>query len=188
MSTSTRVAAFVAVLLLAVACATPLPLQLDPATTAAAGGDATLVHSACAEQLGHGYDLCRVTEGAEVVETWAFTFPWAPGFVDGDLNVEYLGQTHVFKITGPTLEVPWKLLTGGATWKQEDRAPAQARAAIKFKAPDGDHWVDLLGYAFPIVLKQGYAPLPLDSGRNFTELVCRLQYTSAGRSAVQCQP
>lgn len=180
------IAAFAALFLLA-ACAS-LPLPVDDSMTAAAAGDLTLIHSACAEQLGHGYDLCRVTEGAEVVETWSLVFPWAGSFVDGDVSVSYLGTEHRFKVTGPQLDIPWKLLTGKATWSKGDDSPAQARAALKFHQDDGDHWVDLLGFAFPIVLKQGYAPLPLDSGRSFTEAVCRLQYSSAGRSAVECRP
>ncbi len=182
-----RIAALLAVLVLA-GCAATLPLPLDPATTAAVGGDVTMIQSACGEQLGHGYDVCRVTEGADVSETWTFAFPWAPGFVDGDLNIEYLGQTHMFKITGPSMDIQWRVLTGGDKWTVEHAKPAQARAALRFDAADGAHWVDLLGFAFPVVLKKGYAPLPFGSGIKISDLACTVQYSSAGRSVIRCQP
>jgi hypothetical protein len=127
-----------------------------------------------------------VQEGSKIDAVWTLIVPWNSRMVSGEMVIRYKDQRIPVSITGPKVEVKWADIVGRDTWRQDDDVPAQATATIRFKGKETEEFVDLLGIAFPVVLQRGYAPLPFGSGNESWETECRVQYSSAGRSAVKC--
>lgn len=162
-------------------------MPIDPSTTAVAANDQTLITSACHAAPSQGVDVCRVKEGATISEKIVFIVPWTKDSDWGQISLRYKDRVITYPVEGVKIEIPWSDVVEAEKWSLEVEAPVQARAAIRYKTDTGAVFVDLLGYVFPVVLRQGYDPLPMDSGVEAFQNTCRVQYTSAGRSAIECR-
>lgn len=163
-------------------------MVIDPSMTAIAAHDQTMIVSACHAAPSQGVDVCRVKEGARITEKMIFVVPWTKDSDWGQMSLRYRDHVLSVPVEGPTVEVSFfELLDEQETWTRDLEAPVQARASIRYKTDTGAVFVDLIGYVFPIVLAQGYDPLPMDSGVEAFQNTCRVQYTSAGRSAIECR-
>lgn len=164
-------------------------LVLDPAPAAFASNDKTLVMSACAAQPVQGLDVCRVVAGSPISQKWVLVVPNSREVLAGELRVRYRDTVLSYNV-GPkqhTVEIPWRDLVGRDTWQLEDESPAQVTGHVRFETRTGEAYTDVLGIAFPIVLAEGYTPMPIDSGNAAWMTTCRVQYSTKGRSAIECK-
>lgn len=162
-------------------------MVIDPSMTAKAAHDQTMIVSACHAAPSQGVDVCRVKEGARIAEKMIFVVPWTKDSDWGQMSVRYRDHVLTLPIEEAVVEVGFAEVTDEETWTRAAEAPIQALASIRYKTDSGAVFVDLIGYVFPIVLAQGYDPLPMDSGVEAFQNTCRVQYTSAGRSAIECR-
>lgn len=164
-------------------------LKIDPSMSAVEANDLTLVGSACEGAPGRGMDICRVKEGQAVSSSWRIVVP-VDGrvFLDGELTVYFHGVSKTYPITSPLIEIPWSDLVPGPFWTRDVDGEAMALAQIRWKTPAGliEVW-KARGIAKLIVTKEGYDSLPLDSGFSAWGTTCKIQYSTAGRSAIKCQ-
>lgn len=162
-------------------------MVIDTSMAATAAHDQTLIVSACHAAPSQGVDVCRVKEGARVTEKMIFVVPWTKDSDWGQMSLRYRDHVLTVPVDAATVEITFAELVEADTWAHELEAPIQARASIRYKTDQGAVFTDLIGYVFPIVLAQGYDPLPMDSGAEAFQNTCRVQYTSAGRSAIECR-
>jgi hypothetical protein len=166
------------------ACVTPH----DPMMSAVSARDYTLVMSACNALPGRGADICRVTEGSPISSSWKIVLPSSPRLNGGEITVVYKDITKSYAITDIVTHIPLKDLVGHDTWTLEDDGTALALAQIRYKDNQGiETIVRAKGLALIIVNKAGYATLPIDSGFEAFSTKCRVQYSDAGRSALECK-
>lgn len=162
-------------------------VPIDLSVSATDAGDKTLVHSACHAAPSGGLDICRVVDGSVITEEWQLILPHDPkAGTEGTIRIRYRDNLMSIPITGPVVKIPWKEIVRSERWNPSLEGPAQAVATIKVETPHGPQWVDMLGIAIPIVLSRGYEPLPMDSGAEKFATDCKVQYTTAGRSAITC--
>lgn len=161
---------------------------IDPSIKAIDAMDLTLAMSACNAMPGLGADICHVKEGATISATWKIIMPKSPKLLGGEINVYYKDISKSYALTGSVVEIPWKDLVGHDTWELEDEGEALALAQIRFKDPQGIiSVVRAKGLAILLVTKTGYDLLPIDSGFEAFSTTCRIQYSTAGRSAISCK-
>ena len=163
-------------------------LPTDPSPNAMASNDKTLIHGACSNAPNHGVDVCRVVEGSPIEAEWNIFLPWAPDAVSADIRVRFKDRVQTFSFADRFVTIPLKDVIGEETWKLSHDGPIQAVATIKFTDGPGDKFVQLLGYAYVIVLKKGYKPLGLQSEEGFGKLNCVMEFTESGRSLFKCSP
>lgn len=161
-------------------------LVLDPSALALESNDKTLVHSACKAAPSQGLDICRVLEGSTIREEWDLIVPHPDKFISGEVRIRIRDTVKTYPVTDNVVKIPWKEVLGHEIWLAEDDGPVQALGSFQYKGPQGPVWVDILGIAFLVVLKQGYSPMPIDSGVEMSDTKCTVQYSSAGRSAILC--
>lgn len=164
-------------------------LVVDPSITAAEAHDYTMVFSAgCQAVPSQGLDICRVVEGAKVAEHLRIVVP-VDKVLSCEIRVRYKGVAKSFSCAanGNVALIPWRELVGGEFYERGDEGPAQLIGSARVKGPDGDRFVDVLGYAFLVVLGKGYSPMPIDSGNQAWGTNCKVQYSTAGRSALVCR-
>lgn len=162
---------------------------LDPSMSAVDANDLTLSISACEAVPGRGMDICRVKEGASIASVWRLIVPVGKNsFISGELTAYYRDVTRSYALTKPLVEIPWKDFFQEDTWHREDDGEVLALAKIRWKTPDGieEVWT-ARGIAKIVVTKAGYDPIPLDSGFLSWGTTCKVQYSTAGRSAVSCK-
>ena len=150
--------------------------------------DKTLIHGACKKAPNQGVDICRVVEGSEIDSDWNIFLPWAESAVQATVRVRYKDRTLSFKFADRFATIPFKEVIGRNYWGVDDDGPVQALATIEFDDGPGQKYVQALGYAYIIVLRKGYTPLPLNDSNTFGELNCKMQFTDSGRSNFTCSP
>lgn len=151
-------------------------------------GDKTLIHSACHAGPTVGYDICKVREGRLIREKWVLIVPYDSRVEYGGIRIRWKDTIKTYPVKSPLVIIPFKDIIGETRWKKEHEAPLQAQVGLKVRDSNGETvWVDLLGYAFLIVLTESYHPLFIDSGNQFFETTCKIQYSTAGRSAITCK-
>lgn len=173
------------ILLLLCSCTT---MKKDSSPKAVASNDMTLVHSACSSAPSQGLDICRVVQGAAITQSWIMILPVKRGLRSGEIRVRYKDSLRTFPINPDTAVfiLPWREIIGHDEWALEDEAPAQALAKLEFEDFPGLTYVDIMGVAFVVVLKRGYSPMPIDSGAEYFTTDCKIEYSTAGRSAILC--
>jgi hypothetical protein len=176
----------VCLVLAAVGCS---GLILDRSIPAADAGDLTLAVSACEAVPSRGLDICRVKAGAPIDSSWRLVMPTGKVISGGELKVFYRDVVRTYSIQGSLVEVPWRDVMRQDTWTESLAGTALALAEIRWKDPEGIEQVwRARGEARILVLPEGYAPMPIDSGFQTFGTKCRIQYSTAGRSAVECRP
>jgi hypothetical protein len=166
-------------------------LSVDRSMQAVEAGDYTLAMSACEALPGGGMDVCRVREGEPIESSWKLVIPedrkavqgWEVDvyFRDGNRPAHFQGQ-------GPLVELPWKEFLGQSTWTKDLDGEAMALLLVRYKLENGiEEIVKFRGLAKLVVTAAGYDRLPIDSGFAAWKTSCKVQYSTAGRSAVKCQ-
>lgn len=176
---------FLAALVFAAACA---HLVIDKSPDAFASGDYTLV-SACSAVPSGGLDACYGTEGTKISSAWNMVLPKKSGTVLGtDIDVYYRDIHKAYSASGMVLTIPWADFFGTDTWGPQHDGVAMALAKVRWQDENGLEKVLLFrGYAKLIITKPGYARMPIDSGFAAFGATCKIQYSTAGRSAVSCK-
>lgn len=176
---------FTCALLLLSSCTS---FRKDSSPKAIDSGDKTLVHSACSSAPSQGLDICRVVQGAAISQSWIMILPVRKGLRSGEVRVRYKDQLKTYAINPDTAVfiLPWREIIGHDVWELSDEAPAQALAKLEYENFPGLTFVDIMGVAFVVVLKRGYSPMPIDSGAEYFTTDCKIEYSTAGRSAILC--
>lgn len=172
------------------ACACKQVIQ-DPSADAVDSGDLTLVHSPCEATPGRGMDVCRFSHGADISSVWRVIIPHGGKVVGGEVGVKYKDHPwKSFAAEGPVVAIPWAEIVGAEKWQvgHEDLVTMLAKVSYK----DATGIVQLAqaeGSAQILVLEPDYMPMPIDSGYESYEakFECKVQYSTAGRSALQCK-
>lgn len=169
-------------------------LVIDPSANAMESNDWTLVLSACGAVPGGGMDICRVTEGTATDQVLRLIVPHNDKFfLGGEGMIYFKGRKIPVAVTDKFIEIPWSQVLGENLWKSEHDGEALILVTLRFKNEQGVEEVwKARGIAKVIVLKPGYSVLPIDSGyvtfEREIKVKCKVQYTTAGRSAVDCKP
>lgn len=164
-------------------------LVLDPSIQAVEAGDFTLMISGCEAVPGRGMDICRVKEGQPIQSVWRLVVPIQKNtFLAGELSVYYRDISKTYPLITPVVEIPWKDFFREDVWNRDMDGEALALAKIRWKTPTGieEIWT-ARGLAKLVVTKEGYDPLPMDSGFVAWGTQCKIVYSTAGRSAIQCK-
>jgi hypothetical protein len=160
----------------------------DPSIESIRALDVTVVMSACEAMPGRGADICRVNEGAVIDSSWKIIIPEAKRIDGGEINVFFKDIQKSYAITDSVVVIPWRDLIGSNTWSVDHAGIAQALAVVRYKDDQGIiKQVRAKGMALLVVMKDGYSPMPIDSGFSAVETRCRIQYSSSGRSAIECK-
>lgn len=164
-------------------------LVVDRSMNAVYAGDYTLVVSACGGTPGRGMDICRVKENAPISSSWQLIVPQTKSrrVKGGELTVYYRDISKTYAITGPVVQIPWKDFFGAPNWSRDMDGEAMALAEIRYVTDQGieEIW-RARGIAKIVVTRQGYDPLPIDSGFTAWGMTCKISYSTAGRSDVKC--
>ncbi len=165
-------------------------LVLDRSMDAVAAGDYTLGVSACEAVPGRGMDLCRVKENAPIESTLRLIVPAGKNQIKGgEITLFYRDISKTYPITtNPLIEIPWKDFFAQDKWARALDGEVLALAEIRYMTPEGveEIW-RARGVAKIIVTREGYDPLPLDSGFTAWSVECKISYSTAGRSDVKCK-
>lgn len=164
-------------------------LVMDPSIAAVDAGDYTLAVSACEATPGGGMDICRVREGDPIQSSWKLIIPNGKNVTGWEVDIYYRDVEHPVKQTGQggVIEIPWDQFFQQKTWTSDLDGEALALATVRYKDNTGiEKVVQFRGLAKLVVTKQGYDRLPIDSGFAAWKESCKVQYSTAGRGAVQC--
>lgn len=164
----------------------------DISPEAYASNDFTLVgalsEGPCKSLPVGGVDVCRVKEGSPRESIWRLILPEGLGTTGGQITVYYKDYSKVYPIHGTVTEIPFSDLIGAGEWKEGDSDVATALAEVRYRDTEGvERVAKAEGMAIIVVLKAGYDPMPMDSGQENWGLNCRVQYSTAGRSALVCK-
>jgi hypothetical protein len=162
---------------------------VDPSIPAVEANDYTLMISACENVPARGLDICRVKAGQKIESVWRIIVPVDDrAFLGGEITVYYKDISRSYSVTQSIVEIPWKDFIGEASWSESHGGVALALAQIRYRTPEGIEqlwWAR--GEALLVVLKPGYDPMPVDSGFSTWGTTCRIEYSTAGRSAISCK-
>lgn len=142
--------------------------------------------------LASGVDSCHFTVGDLIDGSWTLVVP-PPGpskFVTGGTVDVYFKGTHKsYPILSWTTQVPFADLFGGGNWTADkDETVVEALATVNWTDEQGLNQVTLYrGVAVLIVTAAGYDRMPFGSGNALWGATCRVELSSAGRSAVVCK-
>lgn len=170
---------------MAAACA---QVVLDPSVSAVDAGDYTLPLSACEGVPGGGMDICRVTEGTKIESSWNLIVPSGRPIQSVELDVYYRDIHKTYSPTGKVVTIPWKEFFGAERWDSSHDGEALALLLVTFlDEREQPVLVKFRGIAKIVVTKKTYSRLPIDSSTAAWKYNCKVQMTSAGRSAVSCK-
>ena len=164
-------------------------LVVDRSMPAVAAGDYTLAISACENVPGGGMDICRVRENTTIESVWKLIVPQGKNIVQGgEIDVYYRDVHRQYGVTGSVVEIPWRDFFSQERWTSDLDGEALALVLVRWKTPEGiEEVVKFRGIAKIVVTKEGYDRLPIDSGFAAWKTTCKVQYSTAGRGAVQCK-
>lgn len=165
-------------------------LIVDPSISAVEAGDATLAMSACEATPAGGMDICRVTEGTTIQSSWKLIIPTGRQVVGWEVDAYYRDVAQAVHVEGkaPVIEIPWADFFKSKTWDKSMNGEVQALVSVTFKEATGlTQIVKFIGFAKIRVLSPGYSRLPIDSGAVAWKTTCKVQYSTKGRSAVECK-
>lgn len=166
-------------------------LSLDRSADAFKSGDFTLVN-ACQSAPSAGFDSCHFTVGDKITSSWHLvTVPpiKAKNVTGGSVDVYYQDVHRVYPIQTWMTDVPFADLFGTAVWSaKEDEVMVEALATINWVDNAGIKQITKYrGVALILVTDPGYERLAIDSGNAAWGAECSVQYSTTGRSVIQCQ-
>lgn len=172
------------ILLVTVGCAQVL---IDPSVDAFNAGDFSLIHSACRSVPGRGLDSCLVTSGTPINQTWVLIVPQGPGVLGGEVDVYFRGLHRQYEINGHVVSIPWADFFESKVWASDMDGEAQALLVLAWKDSLGvDQTTKYRGLAKIVVVNPNYTRMPIDSGFTDWQSECKIQYSTSGRSAIEC--
>lgn len=162
-------------------------IVVDPSPNAVASNDYTLAMSICHAAPGLGVDVCRAKEGSPISSEWVVALP--DGHNGGQAVVQYRDVTLSYGIeNGQTqLNIPLKDLMGHATWSKDDSGTSVLFVNLLFDGGTGTMTSKARGFAFFIITSNDYDPLPINSPYGVGQVDCKIQYSTSGRSAIDCK-
>lgn len=161
-------------------------LVLDPSPQAAEAGDFTLAVSACEAMPGRGADICRVTAGTKISSVWRVIFPWGDHIRGGELVAHFRDVTKTYAVKGQALEIPFSDFYGHDIWDSSDDGEILLVGKLRYFDGTSERQWWARGIALVIVTLPEYSVLPIDSGYAGMKTRCKIQYTTAARSAIKC--
>ncbi len=178
---------YLVIFALLVGCTT---IVIDRSLPAVEAGDYTIAMSAgCGAVPGLGMDVCHVRAGTKIEAVWNLAVPSGhKEILGGEVDVYYRDVHKSYGITGRVVSIPWKDFFGSDTWESSMDGEALALVLIRYKTPEGiEEIAKYRGIAKIVVTKEGYDRLPIDSGFGAFTSTCRIVYSTAGRSAMECK-
>lgn len=183
--------------LLLVGCAST-PLPIDTSQNAFASKDLTLIHSCVSSPnneeifLAKGVDSCHFTVGDLATGRWVVMAPppkAEKNVTGGTVDLYYRDLHKSYPVVDWTVSIPFADFLGIKVWDAKfDEAIIEADLTV--------NWVDNVGLAnvskyrgiiILIVTQSGYEVMPIDSGNSAWGTECKVQYSTAGRSALSCK-
>jgi hypothetical protein len=187
----------VLLLLLLLGCST---LVLDQQSTDAfAANDLTLISSCVATpgaqiSLASGVDSCHFTVGDSTSQaSWTLVVPGpkiAQQVTAVDVDVYYKSVHKTYAMGKAwTIQIPFADLLSITTWTSDfDEGVVEALATISWIDNEGINQITKTrGIAVLVVTASGYDRMQVDSGNQAWGVNCKTQYSTAGRSALQCK-
>lgn len=180
-----RLALALSLLLVFTACKS---FPIDTSAMAAQSGDTTLVLSADSAIPKQGIDVLRVPESSEVHQKMTIVLPFVQNFVSGEVTLRYRDRVITRTLSAPVLQVEWRDIVDDLLWHKSYTGVVQITAQVQYTDGTSDaKFVDILGYSFIRVLAKGYAPLPVGSKEAAWSGTCKVQYSTSGRSSLECK-
>lgn len=164
-------------LMVLVGCSSLPPADTSP--TAISSGDLSLIETGCSPIPAKGMDICRFHNGSPVTSLWTLYVPWGADAVSGEARIKFGDKVKTYPIIDFQVLIPWTDIVG-TTWNKAGLVQALVTVKTKTKV------IQALGYAFIVILKEGYDPQPTSSNTSILFKTCDIEYTSAGRSRVTC--
>lgn len=167
------------------------PVVIDRSSDAFAAGDLSLLH-ACQASPGRGVDSCQFTVGDTVSSHWTLIAPKpknAVGVDGGEADIYFHDIHKSYPIKDWTIDIPWADFLGITKWTADfDETVAEALLTLEWTDNQGIKQITKFrGIAVLIVTAQGFDRMPIDSGQAAWGTTCKVQYSTAGRSAVSCK-
>lgn len=163
-------------------------IVLDPSISAIQAGDYTLALSGCSAHPGQGADTCRVKIGEPVSAEWAVIVPFGDFFETGELLIRYKDIEKTYAITSKVVKGAWRDIIDHEVWQSTDSGIALLLAELRFRDPQGVvRLVQARGILFLVPTSTVYEVMPIDSGFAGFKTICKVQYSTAGRSAIECK-
>lgn len=167
-------------------------LVIDASIPAVEAGDYTLAGSACDGHIGDGFSVCRVKQDTRIDSVWSMVVPPVGGRILGvEVDIFYRdlpNPTHM-STKDAVVTVAWKDILHATTWTQDLAGEAEALVDVKYQTDTGlTETAKFKSGAKILVLAPGYERMPMDSTAAVGwETTCKVQYSTAGRSAVSCK-
>lgn len=162
-------------------------IPIDPSPSALASNDKSLVFTAGQNGLRQGIDIVRVWEGDPIGQGLQIVVPQGDAVKALEVSAHYNGTKTSFASKNNVLVIPYQQLTKHTEWSLDDDGVVQIYAKVQVEKDSEPLWIDAQAYAYIVVLRKGYSPLPLNSGVEAFKTNCKVQYTTAGRSVAACK-
>lgn len=172
-------------------------LVMDRSSEAMASDDMTLISSCQAtpgSQIGlsSGVDSCRFTDGDTVAGNWIIIAPSPPNakkVTGGTVDIYYRDLHKSYSVHDWVISIPFHEMLGINKWsKKFDEGVVEALVTVNWSDnAEIQQVTQYRGIAVIIVTAQGYTRMPIDSGNYSWGASCKVQYSTAGRSAVVCK-
>lgn len=163
-------------------------MPIDRSLDALASGDYTLVLSACGATPGKGFDVCNVVEGTRIESSWKIFVPRGTNIKGGEVQVFYRDIKKTYAVTSGIVEIPWMDFFERTLWRSDMDGEVMALVQIRWMSPLGiEEITQYRGMAKIVVTKTGYSRIPIDSNQAAWGTNCKIQYSTAGRSVVECK-
>lgn len=152
-----------------------------------AANDFTLI-STCNATPGIGMDICLFTEGDSIVSSWQLILPHGDRITGGEVDVYYRDLHKSYNVSSSPLVISFNDFFGANKWSSDLDGELLALVTIRWKDDTGlIQTTKLRGIAKTVVTKPGYDRMPIDSGLHAFSTDCKIQYSTAGRSALECK-
>lgn len=165
---------------------------VDYSSPAANAGDRTLIVNACGS-VSRGGVVCLLKENTLIESSMQFLVPHGDGITDGELSVWYMDNAPKnYPINSSVVTIDLKDFFKEPRWTSDMSGEITVVGRVKYKNEAGiEKEIKVLGFVRLFVLEESYGgPLPIDSGYVAWEsdYTCKVQWTDAGRSAIDCVP
>ena len=166
-------------------------LVIDPSVKAIDSGDFTLISSLCEAAPNRGLDVCYALENTPIFSSWRLIVPQPQGdILGGEVTVFFRDFSKTYSLMHGTFDIPFRDFFNQTDWTRDCEGEAMALASVRYKEPNGvEKILYLRGFAKILVLANGYARIPFDSGVQAitTDIKCKVQYSTSGRSTFRCE-
>lgn len=169
----------------------------DNSIDAFASSDLTLVSSCLSTSgptisMSSGVDSCQFTVGDIVSGAWTLVVPSpknAKNIVGGTIDVYYKDKHKAYPVDGWANQVYFRDFLQLQHWtKDYDEGVVSALVTISWVDNEGVNQLSKFrGLAVLVVTARGYDRMPIGSHNNAWGTTCKVQYSTAGRSAVECR-